>query len=345
MMLRKIVILSVVLVLALVGLIGMSLVAGRVLPGGNQVVYMGENYRLYLYDLQTGYTRQISEWFERSTFPQTFQWSDDHQTLSFLMISGRNAFDSPMAGEIHTLNIRDQTLEKLTIGETLKSELAWSPDGHWIAFTDFDNRMVYLTDETGNIRRLMENEGQYYNLSWSPDSTQLTFSAFQGSDYVITLIDIDSGDISVLNIMSTTPMTSQWSPDGTRLALTRVLESEFNIYIWDFTRETLERLEFPPDQVLHPVWSPDGERLAVTQIGQPPSFSHLWIVDGENAHQLTNAWGANALPSWSRDGRWLAFMSNREKTHYALYLQWMDRLDAPPVRIDAVQPGYPFLWR
>src|SRR5688500_7294146 len=58
-----------------------------------------------------------------------------------------------------------------TLAEGSVYSAGWSPDGHWIAYTD-DFRLHIVNVETGERRQLLDETNAFYR-QWSPDSKQI----------------------------------------------------------------------------------------------------------------------------------------------------------------------------
>jgi uncharacterized caspase-like protein len=88
--------------------------------------------------------------------------------------------------------------------------LTWSPDGRYIAFTDFDRAAVYVIDvETQALFSVAGKAGE--SLAWSPDGRQI---AFMARDNPADANDADAWVIYTVNIDGT-GLTTQTSPyDG-----------------------------------------------------------------------------------------------------------------------------------
>lgn len=73
--------------------------------------------------------------------------------------------------------------KRLTSGKGSEGDPAWSPDGHWLAFTakrdGDDERQIYLLDMSGpgEARRLTSLSTGASDPVWSPDGTRLAFSS------------------------------------------------------------------------------------------------------------------------------------------------------------------------
>ena len=69
-------------------------------------------------------------------------------------------------------------------GDVFQQDVAWSPDGRWLAFSDYsggrgtyrpDKWSVYVVGADGSGRRLLVENALY--VTWSPDGRRMAFIA------------------------------------------------------------------------------------------------------------------------------------------------------------------------
>lgn len=316
---------------------------------GSQLVYFGENAHLYMFDLQTHHLIRISEHLNGIVLPGSMAWLEEGHKIGLVRFNNFSS-DADFGGQLFILHLRSKALMPLTIADEMtKREVVWTDDR--IVFTDGLGENIYRSDYVGNVERLTETSAGYFGLSLSPDGKTIAF-CIQDADLAssqLALLDVQTGEITWLDVSSQNSMSPRWSPDGAYLAFDRIINDDRQIYTYHLASGKLERLTVPPQQVAFPVWSPDGEKMLFTQLQASTTIFNLNIglmeANGSNVRLMPTAHGISYLPSWSPDGRWIAFFSDRAQTHYHVYLQPSYNLQATPLQIGTVNPSYSFLWR
>jgi WD40 repeat protein len=136
--------------------------------------------------------------------------------------------------------------------------LAYSPDGHWLAVRDVDQKGIILLDaETHQpAARFPGHEGEVTSARFSADSRQL---ASCGLDRTIRVWQIDSGASHALRGHTDDVFAVAFHPDGTRLASAG---RDRAIWLWDLARgEEVARLQGHTNYVWSLAFSPDGTTL------------------------------------------------------------------------------------
>jgi WD40 repeat protein len=129
--------------------------------------------------------------------PLVVAWSPDSRTVAY----------GSLVGEPFTLNVasRDSGLTKVRDGAYTLSggyvgELAWSPDGRWLAVStytmDRKNHTVFvLSAATGSLRRLSDG----CHITWSPDSRFLAIHRDPQPEPGAWVISVESGESYALS--------------------------------------------------------------------------------------------------------------------------------------------------
>ena len=200
----------------------------------------------------------------------------------------------------------------------------WAPDGTQLAI-GADPGLLYVMDrDGGNARRM--NQGTYTEIGergeiaeWSPDGTQLLFTAVIGtgnSDYQqeVYVVGLDGSRETGLSQDAKKGRDAVWSPDGTRIAYMRAGTGHGPIAsISDPSGGNFRTL---PGYYgwYQPIWSPDGTKIVVTD-DQPgpanepgPAIRVILDAVGMAPPIVIPAPGVTAddLPDWSASWQRLA---------------------------------------
>lgn len=175
------------------------------------------------------------------------------------------------------LNSSDTLLTEVTTGEQqtvraperLSNVITRSPDGDLLFVSATDGVPAVLVD--GALRRIPLYAAD--NPAWSPDGTQVVFSAredFHAFTADIYLSDADGTSVRPLVRTPANETTAVWSPDGTRVAFLSATSQRANdVYIVAVPGGEPRRIALPSVPRENLLWSPDGRALfyiAVTPI-------------------------------------------------------------------------------
>jgi len=107
--------------------------------------------------------------------------------------------------------------EQLTTGaKVLRWDGVPSPDGHWLAHRDKDQQLWLLDLKTKADKRIGQSlNGDFDDLSWSPDSQWLAFTVAADNTFTqIKVLNVNSGAIQVLTSNRYDSVSPSWSSDG-----------------------------------------------------------------------------------------------------------------------------------
>jgi Tol biopolymer transport system component len=170
-------------------------------------------------------------------------------------------------GEIWRISVVQQGEKQLLLQDSVLriEDVLWSPDGRYIAFTqwretgEFAPGELWIMDPQGGARRFLSplTTGYYKRFTpvWSPDSRSIAF------------------------VLGEEPQSGK-----------QANEHSFNVYIVDvLTGEVRQLTHFQNTLVLEPTFSPDGSMLAfVTSVGGVTEQFELWLVavDGRSLRRF-----------------------------------------------------------
>jgi WD40 repeat protein len=185
------------------------------------------------------------------------------------------------------------------------SELAWSPDGKYIASGGPDHTLQVWEAMTGkhirSINVLLNVKSDYGGMTfaWSPDSKYLV-AGF--SDNTAKVVNVMTGEFTLTYTGHTASVNQvAWSPDGKYIASA---SSDKTIQVWDAMTGKL-RLTYTghADAAWPLAWSPDGKYIAS---GSWDGTTQVWdAMTGTRIHTFEGI----SVFAWSPDGKYIALGS------------------------------------
>ncbi len=211
--------------------------------------------------------------------PNAVAWSPDGSALIYAM-----------QGSLWRQQLGGSEAVQLTDGPGYDSQPDWSPDGHYVVYTSYqdDALQLRLLDlATGASSALVADGAVNLDPRWSPDGKTIAFvsTAYQGRWHVY-LLGMDGARATGPPARITEDRDS---------GLPRYYYSRFDHY-------------------LSPTWSPDGKELIlVSNRDQVWGSGGLWRMEaraGAPLREIRNeetTW--KARPDWARDGRRVVYSS------------------------------------
>jgi Tol biopolymer transport system component len=174
--------------------------------------------------------------------------------------------------------------------------LAWSPDGHSLAYDDGQSSIWRVDLDTRTPVRLTTDDPsslvESWQPSWSPDGRTIAYSHFQTCFRCTAIWLMNSDGTSPRQIYDDDSFQARrpmFSPDGTRLAL-----SLANDLVID-----LDGNPIVAGGGAYTIWSPRGAYVAYSGNG-------LWIRNLQTGSVRRLARRVGAQIAWSPDGKWIA---------------------------------------
>jgi Tol biopolymer transport system component len=225
--------------------------------------------------------------------------------------------------QIYLQSVRGQIPLDLSRDTTVDDDQpAFSPDGELIAFrSSRDGGGIFVMGRTGEAIKRVTHMG--FHPSWSPDGTQLAFTAENVELYPqnsvgesgLWIVNVSTGEAR--RLFEGDAVLASWSPHNQRVAYSHRLGNPPQSAIW-----TIPTTGGTPKPVINeratnwnPVWSPDGRYLYFSSDRR--GSMNLWRVpidevSGETRGEpeaITTPASYLAHPSLSADGKHIAFTS------------------------------------
>ena len=191
-------------------------------------------------------------------------------------------------------------------------DVAWSPDGSTIAFTNSSfcgasgAHLALIDPDGANPRRVLcgwpgadppqMKSGGASGVSWRPDGLKLAVDGPNTDAFEQRIWTVDPDGTDLTQITPPLGNNPDWAPDGTRIVF-----DDFDFArLWTVNADGSGRTLFVPGS--NPLWSPDGARIAFSTGGDVVSVR----PDGSDSTNLTNT----PSPAFERPTDWLAIPQN-----------------------------------
>ncbi|UCC11959.1 MAG: S9 family peptidase [candidate division WOR-3 bacterium] len=270
--------------------------------------------QLHRVDIPGGMRRQLTFSEDATGYGQI---CPDRKT-SFLLFTRDSAGNEKH--QIFKYNYHSGAETMLTDGRSKHMAVVWTNSGTSFAFAstmrngkDFDIYTGTLTGRQSFIR-VLQNEGYWYPMDFSPDDRRLLIKQYLSSDEsYLYILDLAT---RVLDQVNPTDQTvsygqTQWTPDGKGIYYISDQFSEFRqlIYYDIATKQNKVLTEQIPWDITEFDIAPSG---AIALLSREEFRSKLYFLDAESG-ALTSAqmpYGMITDVSFSRDGNLLALRLN-----------------------------------
>ncbi len=191
--------------------------------------------------------------------------------------------------DIWILDLKRQTLSRLTSSQSSESRPLWTVDGAQVVFgSDRKGGSVDLyskaADGTGQVDLLWAKPGTHVPSSWSTDAKLLIFDEWIMGDTWDTGVLSMEGEPSTRLILKEEfqERFSEVSPDGAWIAYVSDETGQFEIYVRPFPKVEDWKVAISRGGGISPTWGPDGRELfyrngtkmMAVSIQTEPSFAH-----------------------------------------------------------------------
>lgn len=153
--------------------------------------------------------------------------------------------------------------------------VAFSHNGHWVAWIRQDNGSLWTSRSNGSQRmQLTSKPLEVFMMHWSPNNKHLLLMARKPNQrWAIYMINADGSNLHIVDPENRSQADPDWSPNGKSIIFGRLpdLMSEASmpkaIYTYNLTTHQLQKLP-GSDGLFSPRWSSDGRYIAALSIDQ-----------------------------------------------------------------------------
>jgi TolB protein len=216
--------------------------------------------------------------------------------------------------EIYECDFDGQGLEQLTNSKSITLTPALSPDGKYLAFTDFTSGRpaLYIRNLSDRKTSVVGKNGISIDPAWRSSGEVATTLSYEG-DQEIYLVRPDGSVSRRVTNSKGIDVSPTFSPDGSKMAFVSSRNGLPQIFIQDLQSGQVKRLTFSGRYNTQPSWSPAGDKIAYSTWENKGEINIFVInTDGSALKQLTAKSGENEAPSWSPGGEMIVFSSSRQ---------------------------------
>jgi TolB protein len=183
---------------------------------------------------------------------------------------------------------------------------------------NIQKRLCVMDQDGANYQCLTDGSSLVLTPRFNPNLQKIIYMSYSSGKPRLYLLDMPTGQQTVIGDFEGLNSTPRFSPDGTKVAMTMTAGHEGNpeIYEMDLSSHTLKRLTYHRAIDTSPSYSPDGKQIVFNSDrgGQPALY--IMDADGSNVRRLTYGDGRYYSPAWSPRGDLIAFVKDLHGTFH-----------------------------
>ncbi|MFP4497730.1 MAG: alpha/beta fold hydrolase [Vulcanimicrobiota bacterium] len=244
-----------------------------------------EEFDIYILPAEGGELRKLTDKIKLSF--SDFDWSPDSRALVGI---------GEMNGHYNVMMITTDTrrITWLTDTPDIKSDLDWSHDGRWIAYTSYENQLqadiCMVNIRTKEIKNLTDSlEGENTRPEFSPDNKCIAFTSDARGTKNVVIMELENR--STLWISQKNEAEQQfleWHPRGDHFTFLKNENGERTIYETDYPPTKTRRISTTGFYGSVVKYSHQGDKLAVL-LNSPTRPSEIFIREAKTLRILTNS--------------------------------------------------------
>lgn len=183
---------------------------------------------------------------------------------------------------------------------------------------------IYVSNiQTGETRKLTQNDRDDMHATWSPDGRQIAYATSEFGTYEIAVMNADGSNVRRLTNDDVLDQAPHWSPDGKQLVYMSTIDGVEQLKKYDFRSNTFSQLTHGNAAVFAASFSSDGKHIAYIESDGKKQHLKVFNADGSDPRQLTDDLAVISLV-WSPDNSQIAFSA---RTHDQTNLYLLDVSD------------------
>jgi Tol biopolymer transport system component len=233
-------------------------------------------------------------------------WAPDRKRIVFVS-------DRTGPTKLWTIRANGLGIRKLTNGEALDDDPAWSPDGQLIAFSRLgrvtaaeDLFDVYTVRRDGTrVTKLSQGKPESDAPDWAPSGQRIAFRRETTDNRMqVWTMRADGRDLRKLTSMRNGAGPPAWSPNGKLIAFASVTGARSEIFVVPAAGGPARQVTSGADQTFDsdPTWSPNSRRIvfATRQPGGAANIDSIKLDGSERRAVVADPTGSalHGSPSW-----------------------------------------------
>ncbi len=289
----------------------------EVSPDGSRVAYVwsgndGSNADIWMLTIATGERKKLTD---HPAFEAGATWAPDGRRVAF----HRYQEDSCTIVELPVDGGPERRIG--SCGRSPVPDLAWSPDGEWLAFSDRDDPqesfgVFLLSTVTGERRKLIGPPGQAWgdrDPSFSPDGRQVAFTrSVSMATQDVWRIPVEGGEALPVTRDGRSVRGHAWAPDGASIVVSTRRTAWRGLWRYPLDGGDPRWIPLEVSHAWRPSIARDGAMVFESrkiQVG----LSRLSLARGSPTvlESFLPSTAEDLDPDYSPDGSRIAFTSNR----------------------------------
>jgi TolB protein len=205
----------------------------------------------------------------------------------------------------------------------------------------FDSRIVYVAESGSALRRvkrlaIMDQDGANHKYltngealvltpRFSPDTQEILYMSYAGSQPRVYLRDLQTGREEVVGRFNGMSFAPRFNHDGTRMLMSIARNGTTNIHEMNLRTRKMRQLTRGPSIDTSPSYSPDGKYIVFNS--DRGGSQQLYVMDknGGNVRRISFGKGRYGTPVWSPRGDHIAFTNLKSGSFYIGVMRWDTR--------------------